>query len=285
WVGILGQNLLSGVFEQSKDSIGEFMELLKSDAAQEWATQMGAKISDGFGRIINTVKSVVTWWNELSGTTQKVIGVLAGLAVAAGPVLLVVGKMITFVSGVVTALAPLMASIAKAGGLLKWLAPLFGALTSPITLTIAGIAALGAGFVLAYNKSETFRNFIDGLKDKFMQAIEWIGQFKDGVIGLFQGDGMAGVDILTSIGLSEEMANKLQGIADYFIEFYHKVKGWMDNVKTAITEAFAAVGAWWDSNGPVIIGAITNAFDKMISTLAVVFNIVKDAFSTAFNAI
>src|SRR5699024_284460 len=168
WIGILGENLLSGVFEQSKDSIGEFMELLKSDAAQEWAAEMGAKISDGFGRVINAVKGVVNWWNDLSGTTQKVIGVLSGLVVAAGPVLLVVGKMITFVSGVVGALAPLIASITKAGGLLKWLAPLFtkigsvmAALTGPVGLTVAAIAALGAGFVLAYNKSETFRNFID----------------------------------------------------------------------------------------------------------------------------
>src|SRR5699024_1554612 len=59
WIGILGENLLGGVFEHSKDSIGEFMELLKSDAAQEWATEMGEKIGNGFGRVIDTVKSVI----------------------------------------------------------------------------------------------------------------------------------------------------------------------------------------------------------------------------------
>src|SRR5699024_11129760 len=153
WIGILGQNLLSGVFEQSKDSIGEFMELLKSDAAQEWATGMGAKISDVFDRIINTVKNVVSWWNSLSSATEKVIGTLAGLTVAAGPVLMIFGKIMqTF-----TALAPLV----KIAGVA------LGALTSPIGLVVAGIAALAAGFVIAYNKSETFRNFVDGIKDKF----------------------------------------------------------------------------------------------------------------------
>lgn len=226
WIGILGENLLSGVFEQSKDSIGEFMELLKSDAAQEWATEMGAKISDGFGRIINTVKSVVSWWNSLSSTTQKVIGTLAGLTVAAGPVLMIFGKIMqTF-----TALAPLV----KIAGLA------LGALTSPIGLVVAGIAALGAGFVIAYNKSETFRNFVDGIKDKFMTAIEWIGQFKDGIIGLFQDDGMAGVDILTSIGISQEMADKLWEFTGHFIEFYHNVKEWIDKVKTTISGIFEA---------------------------------------------
>src|SRR5699024_10650482 len=180
------------------------------------------------------------WWNELSGTTQKVIGVLAGLTIAAGPVLLFVGKMITFIAGVSAALAPLMASIAKAGGLLKWLAPLFGALTNPITLTIAGIAALGAGFVIAHNKSETFRNFVDGIKDKFMTAIEWIGQFKDGIIGLFKDDGVTGVDILTSIGISQEMADKLWEFTGHFIEFYHNVKAQIDKVKTTISGIFEA---------------------------------------------
>lgn len=226
WIGILGENLLSGVFEQSKDSIGEFMELLKSDAAQEWATEMGAKISDGFGRIINTVKSVVSWWNSLSSTTQKVIGTLAGLTVVAGPVLMIFGKIMQTFS----ALAPLV----KIAGLV------LGALTSPIGLVVAGIAALGAGFVVAYNKSETFRNFVDGIKDKFMTAIEWIGQFKDGIIGLFKDDGVQGVDILTSIGISQEMADKLWEFTGHFIEFYHNVKEWIDKVKTTISGIFEA---------------------------------------------
>src|SRR5699024_11095024 len=189
-----------------------------------WATEMGAKISNGFGRIINTVKNVVSWWNSLSSTTQKVIGTLAGLTVAAGPVLMIFGKVMqTF-----TALAPLV----KITGLA------LGALTSPIGLVVAGIAALGAGFVIAYNKSETFRNFVDGIKDKFIAAIEWIGQFKDGIIGLFQDDGMSGIDILTSIGISQEMADKLWEFTGYFIEFYHNVKEWIDKVKTTISGIF-----------------------------------------------
>src|SRR5699024_8162865 len=93
-------------------------------------------------------------------------------------------------------------------------------------------------FVIAYNKSETFRNFVDGIKDKFMTAIEWIGQFKDGIIGLFKDDGVQGVDILTSIGISQEMADKLWEFTGHFIEFYHNVKEWIDKVKTTISGIF-----------------------------------------------
>src|SRR5699024_9647932 len=115
---------------------------------------------------------------------------------------------------------------------------------------------------IAYKKSETFRNFIDGIKDKFVQAIQWIGDFKDGILGLFQDDGMKGIDILTSIGISQEMADKLWEFTGHFIHFYHQVKEWMGQVKDAIIDAFSVVQAWWDTNGPVIIGAITGAFDK-----------------------
>ena len=293
WVGILGQNLLSGVFEQSKDSIGEFMELLKSDAAQEWATEMGAKISNGFGRIINTVKSVVNWWNELSGTTQKVIGVLAGLTVAAGPVLLFVGKMITFIAGVSAALAPLMASITKAGGLLKWLAPLFGALTSPITLTIAAIVALGAGFVLAYNKSETFRNFIDGLKDKFVSAWQSAMEFKDkvvtafeGIIAIFKGDHIGAAEMLSSIGLSEEtIDNIFLAVAKIQIAFEDvkdKIGIALGAVKEFFIGAFNDIKSWWDSDGALIFSAmqtvVENVFDGIKIAVDFALTFVKDLF-------
>jgi phage-related protein len=36
-------------------------------------------------------------------------------------------------------------------------------LTSPITLVIAGLAALAAGIIYAYKHSETFRNIVDAM--------------------------------------------------------------------------------------------------------------------------
>src|SRR5699024_6780460 len=41
YIGILGENLLGGVFEQSKESLSEFIELLSSNQAQEWAAKTG----------------------------------------------------------------------------------------------------------------------------------------------------------------------------------------------------------------------------------------------------
>src|SRR5699024_2557250 len=213
-----------GFFSQMKLMMAEITEIFDKfgDTAADW----GVKFGEFTATVIEKVKDLVIWFSNLDSGTQKFIGVLAGLAVSAGPVLMIFGKIMqTF-----TALAPLV----KIAGLA------LGALTSPIGLVVAGIAALGAGFVIAYNKSETFRNFVDGIKDKFMTAIEWIGQFKDGIIGLFKDDGMAGIDILTSIGISQEMADKLWEFTGHFIEFYHNVKEWIDKVKTTISGIFEA---------------------------------------------
>src|SRR5699024_3009320 len=143
------------------------------------------------------------------------------------------GRILMTLGNFLTAMGPIIKGIKEMGGA-------FAILTSPVSLTIGAIVGLGAAFVIAYNKSETIRNVVDGIKDKFLSAIEWIGQFKDGIIGLFKDDGAQGVDILTSIGISQEMADKLWEFTGHFIEFYHNVKEWIDKVKTTISGIFEA---------------------------------------------
>src|SRR5699024_10244909 len=106
-------------------------------------------------------------------------------------------------ANVVTVMAPVLPSIAKAGGLRTWLAPLFGALTSPITLTIAALVALGAAFVIACNKSDTCRNITDGLKDTCVGACDSVREFKDkgvtafeAIFAIFKGDEAGGINML-----------------------------------------------------------------------------------------
>lgn len=207
--------------------------------------------TDNIKRVLGTI-----WDNLPMAEWQKWVG---AIGVALGPLLLVFGTIVSSVGKVIGAFAPLFGWLAKMSGgfktvyngvkpfavvfpklagLTKLLAGAFTLLTGPVGLTVAAIVAVGAAFVTAYNKSETFRNFIDGIKEKFSNAIGWIGDFKDGIIGLFQGEGTEGVDILTSIGLSDGLVEKLFNISGYFLEFYHRVKEIIENVKTTISGIF-----------------------------------------------
>lgn len=222
-----------------------FMDL-SAGFGQEGANVEGLfeNLWSSVGVFTDNIKRVLgTMWDNLPlAGWQKWLG---AITVAMGPLLAVGGSLLIFIGGVVKSIAPVTASITKAGGLLKWLTPLFGKLgaaigflTGPIGLTIAAVIGIGAAFVTAYNKSETFRGFVDGIGEKISGAIGWFTSFKDGILGLFKDDGMEGIDILTSIGISQELADSLWEFTGYFIEFKHNVSEQIENVKTTIGGIF-----------------------------------------------
>src|SRR5699024_7021515 len=93
------------------------------------------------------------------------------------------------------------------GAVFPKLSAVIGVLTGPLGITVGIIAALSAAFIIAYKKSETFRNMIDGIVDKFKIAMDWASQFKDGisaVIDMFKGDWLGGRDMLQQLGLTPE---------------------------------------------------------------------------------
>src|SRR5699024_676851 len=217
------------------------------------------------------------WDNLPIAGWQKWLGLIV---VAMGPVLLALGTFVSVAANVVTVMAPVLASIAKAGGLIKWLTPLFSALTGPVGLTVAAIAALGAGFVLAYNKSETFRNFIDGLKDKFVGAWESVMEFKDkvidaisGITAFFKGDTEGGIDLLRSIGLSDETIETIwettAKIRRKFEEMKLKIQLALDAVGTFFVGAFEDIKAWWEADGAMIFSAMQTVVEKVFDGIKV----------------
>ncbi|WP_342515411.1 phage tail tape measure protein [Sutcliffiella sp. FSL R7-0096] len=118
------------------------------------------------------VKGVVTWLNNLSPQVKMAIVVFGGLLAAIGPILTIGGMFIIFLGNILTTLAPVMASIAKAGGLLKWLRIGFMAFTGPVGITIGLLTILTTGFIALYKNSETFREGVQRL----LSALFTLGQ-------------------------------------------------------------------------------------------------------------
>lgn len=176
YVGIIGQSLLSGVFEQSKLSIAEFLEYLSSDEVQAWATETGIAIGNAFQNIVEAVGTAIEWWNSLDASTQKSIGAMVGIAAAAGPVVVVIGRIMSAIGGILaspfvgwlvtTAKALYTASGATgAGAFLKTIMRFAG----PIGLAIGALVAL-------WQNSETFRTGIMDLAAYVWDALQQIGQ-------------------------------------------------------------------------------------------------------------
>ena len=113
----------TGSMRQLKNQLGDLAE------------QLGMILMPALQKIVGWISNMVTWFQNLSPTTQKVVVVIASLAAAIGPVLTVGGKLL--------AMLPLI----KAA---------FTAMTGPIGLVISALVALGAAFVSARQQQAEF---------------------------------------------------------------------------------------------------------------------------------
>ena len=135
WIGILGQALLGGVFEQSKESIAEFLDLLSSDEAQAWAAEWGERIGEAFSVAIGWIKDAIDWWLDLDDSTKTTILTVAGIAVALGPALIVIGKIASGIGAAIGFAGTLATALGGGGGVA-------GAI-----LRVAGPVGLVAGII------------------------------------------------------------------------------------------------------------------------------------------
>ena len=123
-----------GYAEAAAQSGAGSMRQLKNQLG-DLAEQLGMILMPALQKIVGWISNMVTWFQNLSPTTQKVIVVITSLAAAIGPVLTVGGKLL--------AMLPLI----KAA---------FTAMTGPIGLVISALVALGAAFVSARQQQAEF---------------------------------------------------------------------------------------------------------------------------------
>ncbi|ASE37793.1 peptidoglycan DD-metalloendopeptidase family protein [Staphylococcus pettenkoferi] len=123
YIGIIGENLLSGVFKESKKSLNEFEKLLSSPGAQKWASDTGETLGNALTKLVNGIKGVVNWWQGLNGSTQHTLGGIAKwlgiLLVTTGPVLTITGKLVTSFGKMFSGAATLTKGIIRASAWMK----------------------------------------------------------------------------------------------------------------------------------------------------------------------
>lgn len=118
--------------------------------------------------IAKSIEKVTAWFNELSPGVKQAIVIVLGLIAALAPVLIVVGKMARGLSDILLVAAKLKPVFLAIGG----------AISAPVAIVVAAIAAVVAIFVVLWKKSDAFRNFWielwEGIKNAASAAWEWI---------------------------------------------------------------------------------------------------------------
>ena len=143
------------------------MELVEAAAPliQEVASMLKSAIYD-----------LRTWWEGLSPLAQETIVKITAIVAAAGPVLVVVGKVVSAIGGLMGLLPRLTGMVTTVKTALSAVWAVMAA--NPIALIIAAVAALVAGFVYCWNKFEGFRNFWinawEAIKTGATAAVDWV---------------------------------------------------------------------------------------------------------------
>lgn len=188
------------------------------------------------------------WVNDLSGANQRLIGAFLLVAAALGPMLWALGSLIS-----------LAAPLAAAYGV-----GLAGVVGSILAIPLA-LAALGVALVIAYRKSETFRNIVNNsfksVRVAVMQVLtslratiaQWIAWGRV-IWGKWGADIMAVVRPVLNV-LRALVTNNLQNIRDAMLIILAALRGdwqtaWdklkgivkraLDTAKTVITNSVEA---------------------------------------------
>ena len=133
---------------------------------EELTGELAKSLKPTIEKITNSLQRFMDWFNSLSDGQKELVTKIGVIIALLGPALIIIGKLISFGGTLISAISTITGLIGGAGGLSAILA----ALTGPIGIVLAAIAALVAGFTLLWNKSETFRNSIKAIGESLVNT-------------------------------------------------------------------------------------------------------------------
>ena len=246
-----------------QDNLEGQLTILKSQL-QELAISFGDLLMPAVRSIVSGLQGMVDVLNAMPDGVKRVIMIVALLAAALGPVLIIIGKTLSAIGTIMTWAPKLAGAISAVKGAFAALSATM--MANPIAIVIAAIAALVATFIYLWNTNEEFRQFWirlwNEIKEVAVQVWTAVSQF---LVSAWNGIRNTAVAVWN-------------GIRDFFSGLWAGIKTLFTTVVTAISTFL--VGAW---NGiKTIITTVMNAIRTVIST---VWNGIRTIISTVLNGI
>ena len=278
-----------------QDNLEGQLTKLKS-ALQELAISFGEILIPVVREIVEHVQHFVDWLNSLGEGTKKVIVKIMLFAAAIGPVLIIVGKVISAVGTIMT-IVPKVVSAVKAvkTGLTALHAVM---MANPIFLIIAAIAALVAAFIYLWNNCEEFREFWINLWENIKEiAVTVWNAIKDFFAALWEGiksvaeavwNGLR--DFLVGLweGIQTVATTVWTAVADFFTGLWDGIRFVAETVWNGITTFFTTVWNGISTAATTIWNGIatffTGLWNGISETATTVWTGISDFLSSAWEA-
>ena len=231
-------------------------------------------------KVVQALEKAVDWFTGLDPAVQTAAVAIAALVAAAGPLLVILGAIVSGAQNVNMALGTitkafqalfnlpgLFAQIGKAAG------TAFSAITSPVGIVVAVVAALVAAFVTLWNTSEEFRN---NITNTFNTIVSSVQGFVQGIIDRF-----------AAIGITWDSI--VQGLSDAWNAFCTMLQPIFEGAFSAIAVVLQTVFDVLAGILDIFIGLFTGNWDQFWQGIQEVFsgiwNGIVGIFQTVWNTI
>lgn len=238
-----------------QDNAAGQMEILKSQL-QELAISLGDTLMPTIRELVGYVQKFVDKLNGMDEHTKTIIMNVILITAALGPLLIVVGKLVSGIGSIMTVI---------------------GGLSAPILAVIAVIALLVAAFVHLWNTNEEFRNNITAIWDSLKAKFEAFG---NGIVERLNAMGYDFKDFGEVVkAIWDNLCNVLAPMFETAFAVVEKVLGGALDVLMGLFDVFAGLftGNWeqmwngvkeivtgiWDA----IVGVIKGAINSIISLI------------------
>ena len=273
-----------------QDNLAGQVTILKSQL-EELAISFSDILMPTIRSIVSRIQELVDKLNQLDPQTKETIAKIALVAAALGPMLVVLGKTISSVGTVFSAVSklPALFSVVQSG--IGAITGALGVSLGPLLAIIAAIAALVAAFVHLWKTNDEFKSNIIGIWEQIKSTFTGLTQGITDRINALGFDFESFTDVLKAAwdGLCNLLAPIFEGvfqnISNIFSEFTGVLLGLLDVLIGLFT------GDWeqcWNGIKGIftsIWNFVVNTFRNIMNTLKGIADVVLGWFGTSWNEV
>ena len=219
-------------FSEIQDPLDQMQPILNSlkDTGAQLVTDLGPTIVTVLGAISDGVSALNTWWAGLDEKQKNVILTFAGLIAILGPVLSIVGSVISTIGSLVT----IMGAASAGGGVM---AGVIAALTGPIGIAIAAIAALIAIGTALYLNWDKVCQWAATMKEKVTTAWNNLKSNIGSAVENIKSNAKQKFDDLKS-NVSTTVENLKSSVKQKFDDIKSGIEEKVESAKSTVTQKF-----------------------------------------------
>lgn len=240
---------------------------------QELAISFGEILMPKIRDIVTHIQNFVDKLNAMDEGQKETILRIGMFVAALAPMLMGLGKVITFSANVSRTLGTLSAGLVKAGGFSGVFTKALGLITSPAAIVVGVIAAITAVIIHLWNTNEDFRNTITAIWQKIKDAFT---TFAAGIS-----------ERLSALGITfSDVTSAIKTIWDGFCNLLAPVlEAAFSTIAIALQTAFNVILGIWDVFSAVFSGDWSGAWEAVKGIFSSIWDGLKEYFSTIIGAV